>query len=503
MNEAAVTNQYAVHAEEVRELARTNLNFFAAVALPEVCTFEFPPYYTALWDALLQSLTSPRTFERFALGFPRGHGKTILVKLLIAYTVLYTDKRFVLVVCANQERAKDVLRDVCDILSSANVRAVYGYWQEQQAVDRAEFKQFVFGGRTVVLAAAGTGTSLRGMNVGFARPDVIICDDAQTRECAMSVQESLNYIQWFFATLMKAKSPYGCTYLYVGNMYRDLQARPNLYACLLRNLQRSPTWRSYIVGAVLADGTALWEALHPLKLLLQEFRQDTEMGQGDVYAAEVLNDPTYVPNSGLREDMLRVREPHADDLHQGNFIVIDPAGFNKTSDFTAIGYFELFDGVPVLTELVEEVLSPGQCIYRVLDMALARGCTVVCAEAVAYQHTLLYWFEFICRQQHITGIEFQPVYPGVASKNSRILLSFKRAMAGEVAFTGSAYAIWLSRAKAFDPRRANNTDDVLDVVANAPKCVEMYGHLMAVQGTANVVVDSLNAIAADESPAAF
>lgn len=319
----------------------------------------------------------------------------------------------------------------------------------------------------------------------------------------MSIQESLNYIQWFFATLLKAKSPYGCTYLYVGNMYRDLQAKPNLYCCLLRNLQRSPSWRSYIVGAILSDGTALWEELHPLQQLLLEFAQDTEMGQGDVYAAEVLNDPSYVPNSGLREDMLRVREAHADDLHQGNFILIDPAGFGKNSDFTAIGYFELFDGVPVLTEIIEEVLSPGQCIYRTLEIALSKGCALICCESVAYQHTLLYWFSFVCVQQHITGIEFQPIHPGIASKNSRILVSFKRAMAGEVAFTASTYAVWVSRAKAFDPRRTNNTDDVLDVVANAPKCVEMYGHLMAVQGTADVVVDAPQTIAADDSPAVF
>jgi hypothetical protein len=501
--EGAITRQVALHADEVRKLAGTELNFFAALCIPDVCTFLFPSYYVALWMQLLESLHAPRNFDRFALGFPRGHGKTIIVKLLVAYAVLYTTKRFVLVVCANQERAKDVLRDVCDILSSDNVVATFGNWREQLTVDRAEFKQFVFNGRIIVLAAAGCGTSLRGMNVGFARPDVIVCDDAQTRECAMSIQESLNYVQWFFATLMKAKSPYGCTYLYVGNMYRDLKARPNLYCCLLRNLQRSPSWRSYIVGAILSDGSALWEELHPRTQLLQEFHQDNEMGQGEVYAAEVLNDPTYVPNSGLREDMLKVRDSNPEELHQGNFIVIDPAGFTKKSDFTAIGYFELYDGVPTLTEVIEERLSPSQTIFRTLELALRYGCGLVCAEAVAYQSTLLYWFTYICAQQTITGIEFQPVFPGIASKNARILLSFKSAMAGELAFTPETYAIWVSRAKAFDARVTNNVDDVLDLTTYAPKCVEMYGHMMAVQGESNVVAEQLGAFAADDSISSF
>lgn len=503
VDEGAVTRQVALHAEEVRKLASTELNFFAALCIPEVCTFLFPSYYVALWMQLLESLHAERNFDRFALGFPRGHGKTILVKLLIAYGVLYTTKRFILVVCANQERAKDVLRDVCDMLSSDNIVAAFGNWREQLTVDRAEFKQFVFNGRIVVLAAAGCGTSLRGMNVGFARPDIIVCDDAQTRECAMSIQESLNYIQWFFATLMKAKSPYGCTYLYVGNMYRDLHAKPNLYCCLLRNLQRSPTWRSYIVGAILNDGTALWEELHPRIQLLQEFQQDNEMGQGEVYAAEVLNDPTYVPNAGLREEMIRVRETSEDELHQGNFIMIDPAGITKKSDFTAIGYFEMYDGVPVLTEVIEERLSPSDTIFRTLELALRHGCALVCAEAVAYQATLLYWFGFICKQQLISGIEFQPVFPGIASKNARILLSFKSIMAGEIAFTQATYPTWLSRAKAFNAKRTDNVDDVLDLPTYAQKIVEQYGHLMAIQGEANVVAEQLGTMSADESIAPF
>lgn len=492
----------AYNLEEVRTLARTELNFFAPLALPEVCTLPFPPYYEALWGTLHASLSLERAFDKFALGFPRGHAKTLLLKLLILSVILNTQNKFVLIVCANQDRAKDVLRDVCAMLDSPNVQQVWGNWRVDISIDKAEFKQFTFGGRTIALAAAGQGTSIRGFNVGYSRPDVILCDDAQTRECAASITESLQYIEWFFATLMKSKNPTRCTYLYIGNMYRDLKIKPSLYTCLLRNLQKSSHWKSYIVGAILANGTALWEELQPLQQLLEEYIQDTEMGQGEVFAAEVLNDPSFKPKTGLDPTSIVIIEPTPHMLHQGSYIIIDPAGYKKTSDPTAISYNEVYDATPCVVELVEEVLTPSATIYKVLNMALERGCSMVCVESVAYQDTLLYWFQFICHQQGITGIELLPVTTGGHSKNSRILRSFEEVKAKEIAFTPHTLALWLARAMSFDPLRTNNLDDTLDVVAYSSKVFATYGHLLAIQGQATVIQHT-DTLPADQSPACF
>lgn len=492
----------AYNTEEVRKLASTELNFFAPLALPEVCTLAFPPYYEALWQTLHGALSKERAFEKFALGFPRGHAKTLLLKLLILSVVLNTSNQFVLIVCANQDRAKDVLRDVCAMLDSPNILQVYGNWRTELSIDKAEFKQFKFGGRTVALAAAGQGTSIRGFNVGYSRPDVILCDDAQTRECAASITESIQYIEWFFATLLKSKNPTRCTYLYIGNMYRDLKVRPNLYACLLRNLQKSANWKSYIVGAILADGTALWEELQPKQQLIAEYLQDTEMGQGEVFAAEVLNDPTYKPKTGLDPTHILVLKLEPYMLHQGSYIIIDPSGHKKTSDPTAISYVEVYDGVPCIVQLIEEVLTPVQTIYTCLKLAIERNCTLITVESVAYQDSLLYWFQFICGQQSISGIEFQPVTTGGYSKNSRILRSFQQVAAKEISFTAEALAMWLSRATAFDPVRLNNLDDTLDVVAYAPKVFAAYGHMLAIQGQATVEHFS-ELLPASMSPSAF
>jgi len=511
---AAAYTEGHMEMSTVRQLARTNLDFFAALCLPDVCTIPFPPYYHALWAELTASLRKERTFDKYALGFPRGHAKTLFVKLLCTYAILETDLQFVLIVGANQDRAKDILRDVADILDSRQVRAVYGNWREQLATDKAEFKFFRFGTArdtasgsgekpTRALAAAGQGTSIRGFNVGNMRPSFIVCDDAQTRECAASISDSLAYIEWFFGTLLKAKDPVRCTYLYVGNMYRDLKVRPNLFACLLRNLQFSRHWKSFIVGAILADGKALWEALQPLAQLLNEYSQDADMGQGEVFAAEVLNDPSYKPKTGLDTSKIHIHPPEFTLVHQGEFLIIDPSGYKRSSDDTAFAICKAFEGRPHVDKLESAILSPGETIWKALEICMQRGISLIAVENVAYQDTLLYWFEQICMQQEIRGIHVVPVSTGGKVKTSRILRSFQEAMSGDVTFSPEAFAHWAAQAAGFDPMRRNNVDDILDVVAYAPKVFLEYGHLITIPGTGTAVANVSYSPAADYAASAF
>lgn len=477
-----VCSQQNFNRQEVLNLARDELNIFAPLLLPTVCTLPFPDYYRSLYVEIMQSLQKQRTFDKYGLGFPRGHCKTAFAKILLASAIGNTNIHFPLVVCANQDRAKDFIRDVCTSLDEPNFRKVYGNWREDIRVDRAEFKQFMFRGRLVNIAAAGVGTSVRGFNVDNQRPDFILLDDAQTRECAGSIAESKALHEWFFATLLKAKSPKRCTYLYIGNMYRDIKITDQQYTCLLRNLQLSPFWKTYITGAILSDGNALWEDLQPIGQLLDEYAHDYSQGQGEIFAAEVLNDPTYKPKTGLDPSKLRTRDAYEGELHQGNFVIIDPAGRKKNSNNTAVLYGKLFDGIPYAYSIHAEVMTPMRTIEYAVGLALQEGCTVIGVESVAYQETLIYWFELYCENQNIQGLEIVPLSTGRTSKNERILESFKQANAREFGFTREALAIWLAAATAFDALTTNNRDDELDVAGYMPQMVYKYGQLMSIAG---------------------
>lgn len=492
-------------AQQAHALALEEVSFFGGVCLPDAFTLAFPEYYRLLWRELMHSLQQDRSFAKYALGFPRGHAKTSFAKLLVVAIVTMTENNFVLITCASQDLAKNIVKDVVDILDSPQVRALFGNWREELSIDRAELKMFNFNGRKVVLAAAGVGTSIRGFNLGNARPDVMIFDDAQTRECAASVTESRNFQQWFFGTALKARSPRRCTYLYIGNMYRDvpLDKDGTLMTCLLRNLQRSSDWKSFIVGALLVDGTALWEELHPREQLIADYLHDCNMGQGDIFASEVMNDPTYRPNVGL--DLSKVRKHVATtDLHQGSYIIVDPAGKKATSDDTSFGYYEVFDGRPVVQELQASIMSSVQTAWHAVKLALSKQCNLIAVEDTAYQASLLEWIQYVMQQAGVHGIQVVPCNSRGRSKNGRIAASVREVNAGTIAFSELAFQRWYSQLANFDATRSDNRDDILDNVAYAPDVLAQYRHLLVLPTTGQLPAGPAGYIpSADESAVLF
>ena len=168
--------------EEVYQLAKTDMDFFAGLALPEVYKYAFPDLYLQLWNLVTSTFYKKRDFSRYALGLPRGFAKTLVVKLLILYSILYTPKRFILVLCENEEKGKSILADVEDMLSEPNIKAVYGDWTAAQESNTLIRKKFAFRGKDIILRCAGAGTGIRGISEKFSRPDLIIFDDIQSRE---------------------------------------------------------------------------------------------------------------------------------------------------------------------------------------------------------------------------------------------------------------------------------------------------------------------------------
>ncbi|MCP4989559.1 MAG: hypothetical protein GY928_26950, partial [Colwellia sp.] len=78
-------------ADDIATKIRDDLDYLAAVLIPDIAEAPFPPFYKEVWAYMLQSLhTLPiqDTF-RFALGLPRGHAKTTFIKLFVCYLVIH------------------------------------------------------------------------------------------------------------------------------------------------------------------------------------------------------------------------------------------------------------------------------------------------------------------------------------------------------------------------------------------------------------------------------
>ena len=457
-------------AQEVTDLAKNSLDFLAALAMPAVYQYAFPPIFLSVWSWLTQYSHKIRDFSQLALGLPRGFGKTMLMKLFILYCILFTTRRFILVLCENQSKSENIISDVMDMLNEPNIITTFGNWKLGVESDRLDLKKFGFRGRNIILMAS-TVEVVRGITLKNERPDVMLFDDIQSRKVAESQTVSETLEREMTGTAMKAKSPHGCLFIFVGNMY------PTKWS-ILRKLKSNPNWIKFITGGIQADGTSLWEELQPISQLLREYQNDLAMGRPEIFYAEVLNDETASVNNLVDLSKIPALPYQESDIPQGNFIIIDPATGKIDGDSIAIGYFEVYDTIPVLVELINDRLSPGDTIRKTLELALRKNCRLIAIESVAYQATLKYWFDLVCEQQQIYGIECVEVYPGGFSKNSRILSMFKQLLSGEVAISLNCRPEVYLQILQFNPLRRDNVDDILDLLAYSTKVLEMFGEFV-------------------------
>jgi hypothetical protein len=477
VQEKEEVQQLGASSDEIQALAKQDLDFLAALIMPLVFKYCFPPVFLSVWQWLVSYVHQERTFPQLALGLPRGFGKSTLMKIFLIYCILFTNRKFILVVAATAKLAQNIVSDVMDMLDEPNIQAVFGDWKLGVEKDTQELKKFGFRGRNITIAAAGAETKVRGLNVKNERPDVILMDDIQSRECADSQVQSESLENWIVGTLMKAKSPSGCMFLFVANMYPTKLS-------ILRKFKNNPTWIKFIAGGILADGTSLWEELQPIKQLTTEFENDLAMGHPEIFYAEVLNDENISANNLIDLAKLPVPAYQEGDISAGNFIIIDPATDKLGADEVSIGYFEIHDATPMMMELKEGRYSPGETIRNALAFALTNNCRLIAVEANAYQYSLLYWFDFICEQMGIVGIEAVPIYSGVSSKNARILNAFKSYSAGELYIHERCKLQVHMQVTAFNPMKRDNTDGLLDLMTYAPRVVQEFGEYVV---AANII----------------
>lgn len=482
-----------VDPQEAYERGKVDINFFASLCMPDIFVYALPSFYLAVWQLLAQRKPEDiGKLLRFALGLPRGHAKTTFIKILIAWMIVYDHYHFVLMVCANESLAENLLADLDDILGSPNIEAIYGAWKSNLITDRSDLKKAWYHGRSVILAAKGAGSSLRGLNIKNDRPDLIFCDDAQTRENDESPTERAKLLRWLTATLFKVLKPRGNRLIiYVGNMYSD--------ACLLKQFADHPQWLSLITGAILYTGDPLWPELFSLEELRESFLHDEALGQADLWFAEIMNDPKDAANS-----LLPTTLPDAPDIEElvanldGAYITIDPAGFRRSSDDNQIVVHGVADGKGHVIASDRGILKPDELIRRAIQLALKYRVTLIAVESVGYQQTLCFWLDFFLKELNITGITVVELKPHGRTKETRIRQFIMECYAGNYTLACPATrADFVWQALAYKIGKTDNRDDLLDGCAYGLDVRNEYWHLIGIRSqidaayeTAHVVQDN-------------
>lgn len=467
-------SQISVSLSEAYERGRVDINFFAALCIPEVCVFTLPPFYVAVWTLLITR--NPEDIDkllRFALGLPRGHAKTTFIKILITWLIVYDKAKFILIVCSNSDLAELLLADIHDILSSPNITSIYGDWSNSLAIDSADTKKAAYHGRSVSLVARGWSAGIRGLNLQNERPDLIFCDDVQTRKNDESPTERQNLLNELVGTVFKAIAPRGLrTIIYVGNMYSE--------ECLLNKFKKSSSWISMVTGAILENGQPLWPELFSLKDLMESYYHDEALGLAHVWFAEIMNDPKNIalsllphpiPDSDL--DLEDLQDP------DGAFLTIDPAGFRKTSDDNVIAAHLKYDNKGYVVETIKGILDPAQLIESAIALAIKWNCCLIGVEDTGYQQTLGFWLSFYIKKYNITGLTVVPLKPHGRSKESRIRLFIAELYKQSYYLTDPTTRrdyVW--QASLYKVGKNDNKDDLLDAIAYGLDVRNEYWHLI-------------------------
>ena len=464
--------QVILRTQEIELAAKESLDMLAALALPLVYKYLFPRVFLSIWAWLKTYVHKKRDFSQLAIGLPRGFAKTSVIKLFVLYAILFTDKKFILIIAGTASKAENIIADISGMLSEPNILKVFGNWKLKILSDRQDKKNFSFRGRDIILMGVGAQADIRGITLNNERPDIIIFDDIQTREDADSEQVALKLETWMYGTAMKAKSPEGCLFIFIANMY------PTKWS-LLRRIKHNPNWIKFITGGILEDGTSLWEDLQPIKQLLVEFQNDYIAGRKEIFFAEVLNDENATVNDRIDLTKLPRCPYEKGDIHQGNYVIVDPATDKSNADAISIGYFELFDEKPVGMEIEEGRFSFKDTGKKCIAMALKNKCYLIVVEANAYQYVLKEEIESQLRDLGIISVYVVPIYSGRAAKNTRILGMFKSLQKGDIYVHHSQMPKVSSQIVPFNPLKTNNTDGILDLLTYAERVPKEYAEFLA------------------------
>lgn len=454
--------------DSLTEGSRTNLDFLAALILTDIYEYGYPPLFHAIWQLITVEACTAVGKPKYALGIPRGFSKTVVLKLFVVWLILHSKRRFILVVCNTAKLAENFLSDVTDMLNSQNIKNIFGYWFAEGEQDTLAFKKFHFRGRPIVLAALGAGSSLRGLNLKFVRPDVVLMDDMQNRDEAANAEVAKELLIWMLGTLMKACDPHRCLFIFVGNMYP-------FEGSILRKLKHSPEWISFITGAILADGQSLWPEHRSIEDLLAEFQSDLDMEHPQIFYSEVMNDEEAGTVSGIDVSKIATCPTWLDPSQaQGGFIIIDPSLGKKAGDDLGIGVVLLFDGIPILWETISEKMDPGQTITRATILAVKHSIQLIVCEGGAYQATLIYWFNRVYQELGVTGIYVGEITTGGMQKNARIRAALKELVGGKIVLGKAARSAVIYQITQWNPLKTKNKDELLDILAYIYKVIEIH-----------------------------
>jgi len=186
-------------------------------------TFYFPHYIThpmADFQKEILSFLQDADQQFIALVAFRGSAKTTFCSLLLPIwaSLGCHQKKFIVLVCQNQQRAQQQLANIKMELES-NERLIADYGPFIGTVEQWSMNTLVLTNRTRITAVS-VGESIRGIRHGQYRPDLIISDDVEDVQSA-SIQEARDKLWQFINGELIPAGDLNTRYVFIGNLVHE------------------------------------------------------------------------------------------------------------------------------------------------------------------------------------------------------------------------------------------------------------------------------------------
>ena len=415
------------------------------------------------WSEILLNGT-----ENFAIEAFRESAKTQIViraNLLHALTYPQEKRSYLVIICATQTRAGQMLQGVTrDYLSSKDMNGLL-----RKVHDNSEraFEAEYQNGRRVRIEAYGKGAALRGIIWGSRRPDLIIIDDPQDSEDARSETVTANDWDWFLSDVY-----------FLGKQSRIFLIGNNLgERCIIERVMRGEAQLNFVTRRIPIlgeDGKSTWPSKWPTREIEDERNKWALLGKTDIWYRERMCQSISPDSQKFKREYFRYYEkaPALSDMNI--YTTVDLAISQKANaDYSAIVTVGVNGGGHWFVLDVEYGrYDPSTTMDAIFSAVKKWRPLSVGIETVAYQTALLHFLE---REMPKRGIFFR-ITPLKAEKKKELRIDTlqPRFTAGTVWF--KAGASWLDKIESELLAYSNNDvellaysndvhDDVIDALA--------------------------------------
>lgn len=316
-----------------------------------------------------------------AIAAPRGHAKsTAITHTYVLASVLFRDRKFVIIVSYTEGQAIEFLRDIKKELMENDELTTLFKIKEVKKDTETDVIVEMDDGYQFRIMAKGSEQRVRGLKWDYQRPDLIVCDDIEDDELVMNQDRREKFRNWFYKALLPIRSDRGIVRMVGTVMHMDAVlerlmpkefSKTTIIEPLKQYSTRNSIWKSVKYQACTEDfKTVLWPEKFSSTRLKEIYTSYVEDGNPEGFYQEYLNkaiDPHHA--FFRRTDFIPMREEdHA--KHKEYYIAIDLAISEKEradySCFVVGGIDEL--GYLYIVDVIRERMDGREIVDTILGL---------------------------------------------------------------------------------------------------------------------------------------